>query len=133
MEQYYINQAGYGQLFYRGVRYQRGHGFFGRLISGTVLPLLRYLGKKALGTATHVATDYLSGENIKKSIKRRGKETASNVLEDLSNKIQKGEGIKRGRKRKLKVKECITPIKKPKVNKKKRVNKKCRVKLEFLK
>ena len=46
--EYYTNQAGTGITPFSGVRYQKGAGFFGRLVTKTILPLLRMLGKKCL-------------------------------------------------------------------------------------
>lgn len=54
---YYAHQAGTGVATYSGVRYQRGNGFFGRLMKGGILRLLRYLGERGLETAATVATE----------------------------------------------------------------------------
>ena len=47
---YYLDQAGSGLSTFERVRYQRGNGFFGRLLSGAILPALRFLGREALNT-----------------------------------------------------------------------------------
>lgn len=97
--EYYINQAGTGIAGYSGVRYQKGHGFFGRLLSGAVFPILKYLGKKALNTGVNIGSDILQGENIKTSMKRRLKTTGLDIAEDALEKVKKQKGS--GRKRKL--------------------------------
>lgn len=38
LEEFYINQAGSGITGFSGVRYQRGSGFFGRLMKGAIMP-----------------------------------------------------------------------------------------------
>ena len=71
---YYNNQAGSGLSGFQGVRYQRGHGFFGRMFSGLgnfVKELAPGLFKRALPSAIGLAQDVLAGENVGKSTKRR--------------------------------------------------------------
>ena len=94
-DDYYKNQAGNGMTFYRGQRYQRGRGWFGRLYSGTVLPLLRYLGKKALSTGVDVVKDVVGGQNFKSSVKKRTRKAAVDAVNDGFDKLQSGKGIKR--------------------------------------
>ena len=122
---YYSNQAGNGLSGFKGVRYQKGHGFFGRLITSFIKPLLGYLGKKLFNVGTNIATDVLSGEKFKSSGKRRLAETVQMIGRDVRKKVdQMGSGytpktikdLKKQRKRK------INKRKKPK--KKKTVKKK---------
>ena len=86
---YYLNQAGSGLSAFEGVRYQRGNGFFGRLLSGAILPALRFLGRKALSTGVEVGMDALDGNNIKESIKRRSKKAAKDVASTALNRAQR--------------------------------------------
>ncbi len=99
---YYINQAGSGISGYDGTRFQRGNGFFGSIFKNAILPVLKYLGKKAAATGAQVATDTLSGDNIFNSIKSRGKRTFQDIAEDAGNRAiqfaQTGKGKKRRRK-----------------------------------
>ena len=96
LEKYYIHQAGSGLAGFRGIRYQRGRGFFGRLLSGAVYPLLRFLGKNLLRTGENVATDVLdsddfSFQNLKDVTKKNLQSRAKDVLgETLTN--MKGSG-----------------------------------------
>jgi len=96
---YYVQQAGTGISGFSGVKYQRGHGFFGRIFSNTILPMLKYLGKKALNTGVNIGGDLLQGENFKTSAKRRLKSTGFDLAEDAIDKIrnykQKGTGRKK--------------------------------------
>lgn len=98
MDKYYLDQAGHGlplQAF-EGVRYQKGHGFFGRLISRAVLPLLRYLGGKALSFGKNLYSDVRSGKDIEDALKDRGLESLREVASDAFDRIrQSGKGIKR--------------------------------------
>ena len=72
--QYYNEQVGSGLAGFSGVRYQRGHGFFGRLISGIgsfIKQALPSLGKRALPSAIGLAQDIVAGENVGTSAKKR--------------------------------------------------------------
>lgn len=80
-QDYYTNQIGRGQKFYRGRRYQRGHGLgnvLGNLFR-TAMPFLKKtatsVGKDLLKSGaragSHALTDIVSGAPIKQSIKRR--------------------------------------------------------------
>lgn len=104
---YYKQQAGTGLAGFQGVRYQKGNGFFGRLLTGAVYPLLRYLGKQALTTGVNIAGDVLENKmNWKDSAKSRLKETGEYIAKDALSKarsrLQGGSG-KRRRRRKKKV------------------------------
>src|SRR6185437_2585779 len=76
---YYAIQAGTGIPGYHGVRYQKGHGFFGRLLKGNVVPVLKYLGGKALNTGMSIAKDVMSGEDWKEAAKNRLKSAGTDI------------------------------------------------------
>src|SRR5277367_1284114 len=82
---YYVNQVGSGLPGFQGIRYQRGHGFFGRLFS-SVVPLLKQvlpaLGKRILPSAVGLAQDIIAGENVKQSTLSRLKEAGTNVADE---------------------------------------------------
>jgi hypothetical protein len=117
---YYVNQVGSGLPGFQGIRYQRGHGFFGRLFSNTLLPFVKQLlpgiGKRALPSVAGLAQDILAGENVGKSTLKRlktlGSDVADETLSQITSKFQKGSGRRR-RKRKSSI------FKKLKVYKKK--------------
>lgn len=97
MDEYYVNQAGSGFTPFSGVRYQKGNGFFGRIISGGFLPLLQsvlpYLGKKALHAGANIADDLMDGKSFKESAVRNLKEYGRTIGRDAVIKIrQKGKG-----------------------------------------
>jgi len=99
---YYANQAGNGIPGFEGIRYQRGGGFFGKLLSSAIYPLLRFMGRKALKTGVNIAEDVLGGENIKSSAKRRAKDTGIELAETALGKAhsfltQRGKGVRRKR------------------------------------
>src|SRR6266481_6235127 len=102
---YYVNQVGSGLPGFQGIRYQRGHGFFGRLFSNTLLPffkqLLPAIGKRALPSAIGLAQDVIAGENVGKSTLSRlgeaGKIVADETLDQLKGRLQRGSGRKRKR------------------------------------
>lgn len=101
-ESYYVNQAGNGLPGFHGVKWQRGHGFFGRLLQ-MVLPVIKralpVVGKQALSTGISLGKDILAGENVKSSFKNRLKEAGNNLLTEAENSLtQKGSGR---RKRKM--------------------------------
>ena len=75
-------------------------GFFGRLIKGSLLPLLRYFGKEAvIPFASNLTRDLIDGENLKNSASKRFQETKEVMQNDIFEKLKKQMG--RGRKRKM--------------------------------
>ena len=101
---YYNNQVGSGLAGFQGVRFQRGHGFFGRIFSGIgnfVKQLAPSLIKRTLPSAIGLAQDVMEGENFGQSTKKRlieaGKNAADETLEQLKTRIQKGSGIMKRR------------------------------------
>jgi hypothetical protein len=98
---YYVNQAGSGLSGFEGVRYQRGHGFFGRFFKSAIIPMLKFLGKRALSTGADLATDVLEGKPIKESAKARGIEAMKGVtsagIKRAREFVQTGKGRKRRR------------------------------------
>ena len=110
MNEYYRQQAGSGIGGFSGVRYQRGHGFFGRLISGGIGPILKkifpYVKNLAMDTGLNIAEDVLDGNNLKESAKRRFKESGINMVKDGITQVKKmkGSGYKRRKKRSAPIK-----------------------------
>lgn len=82
LEVYYVTQAGSGIAGYHGLKYQRGHGFFGRILRGIILPFLKTAGKKAAAEGIGLAEDLMSGRNFKETAKRRGKSLLKSVAQD---------------------------------------------------
>ena len=121
---YYTAQVGSGISGFQGVRYQRGHGFFGRLFSGIgsfVKDLAPGLFKRALPSAIGLAQDVISGENVGQSAKKRlieaGRNVADETLDKIKSKVQGGTGIPRKRR---KFTKKFIKIRKIKANKRKR-------------
>lgn len=110
MDDYYINQAGSGIGGFQGVRYQKGNGFFGRIVSGTVMPILKkvlpFLGKTALNAGSEILSDIEKGEDIKTSAERRLIESKKKIGRAAMNKVKllTGEGKKRRKYRRKKQK-----------------------------
>ena len=83
------------------MRYQKGDGFLGRFISGSVLPIIKkvlpFLGKTALSTGIDILGDVSSGMKVKESAKRRLREAGEKVGEKARAKIEQltGSGKKR--------------------------------------
>ena len=131
MEEFYINQAGSGIPIniYSGLRYQKGHGFFGRLISKTIFPLLKYVGKQSLDTGKNIMSDILYGKNVVDSAKDRISDTFNQISSDIRNKKwQSGNGIRKKSKTKKKKKpkliKRVSSIKNKIKKKKSRTSKK---------
>lgn len=102
MESYYYNQAGSGIGGFSGLRYQKGNGFFGRLISGTVLPLLKkvlpFLGKTAMETGVNIAKDVSEGKRFKESFKERAKASGKKISDAAllkAEQMMSGSGIRK--------------------------------------
>ena len=127
---YYKQQAGTGIAVYQGSRYQRGHGFFGRLLSKAVYPLLRFFGKQAVGTAANIASDVIIDKmNIKDSANKRLSETGENIVRQGVKKaksfVQEGEGRKRRKgKAQVAIKKKNEKTKQNKANAKKSMKRK---------
>ena len=107
-ESYYRSQAGGAIDAYTSLRYlpaQRGSGFFGRLIKGTVWPLIRsilpYAKKTAIQGVGNVVSQLQSGATLKEAGKAALKTAGSAIVADaahkLQEKIQGGSGIRRRR------------------------------------
>ncbi len=103
---YYVNQAGGSLPVFQGSRGQRGHGF-GSVLGGlfrNALPMLKRIGKQALTTGAHIASDMLGGKNFSESAKARVRQGINTLLppEDVSE--QTGSG---GRRRAIKRRRVI--------------------------
>ena len=103
--QIYENQVGSGIPVFQGVRFQRGHGFFGRLFSGIgnfIKDLAPGLLRRSLPSAINLANDVIAGENVAQSAKKRlieaGHNVAEETLDSLKSRLQKGRGICRYKK-----------------------------------
>lgn len=148
LDEYYRRQAGTGIAVYPGIRYQRGHGFFGRFFHGNLLPALQTLGHQVLSTGVNVANDIVNNNaNPLESLKTHGKSAAKKLANDIisatktkfskSNTDQGGSGYKRSikasKKRKsTSVKKTTTKktsmLKKKKPTKKKKQSSSSRIK-----
>lgn len=111
LNEYYSQQAGTGIAFYPGVRYQKGHGFFGRFFKGNLLPLLQSLGHKLLSTGVDVADDVINNDiDPMTSLRKRGKiaakgaanELISSARSKLSAMNQTGSGKRKRKKKSIK-------------------------------
>ena len=125
-ESYYLNQAGSGLATYTGIRYQKGNGFFGRLISGFALPLLKYFGRQGLEAAGNVVTQIRENPEAKVSdiLKKQAKSSLAKATEDGAERakrfIQTGKGVKKyKRKEKTQVSKSTKPKKAAKPSRKK--------------
>ena len=126
---YYVNQVGSGLPGFQGIRYQRGHGFFGRLLSGAIMPFLKQvlpsLGKRILPSFAGLAQDIVAGENVKQSAISRLKEAGTNVadesLEMLKSKLRgSGRGQRSRKRRRSKAQKSRSKSKKAYKKKRKR-------------
>ena len=90
-EDYYLQQAGSGMPVYSGVETQRGHGL-GSILGGfmrSAVPLLKSVGKavgkQVLRSGMDVASDVISGSNVKQAVKNRAREGAMSLLNRARN------------------------------------------------
>ena len=106
-EKYYENQCGHGD-YYRGVRYQKGHGL-GNVLGGLLRASLPFLKRTALGVGKDllstgvsqtgkVVRDVLNGRPVVQSLKQRSLEGG----QQLVNKRLKVHKRKRTLKRQIK-------------------------------
>lgn len=116
---YYVNQAGTGIATYSGFRYQKGHGFFGRMIKGSILPLIKkvlpYLKDQLIDTGKEFGRNIMTSDDFKtaakKTAKRKIGDIASDALERVKTMTQEGSGFN----------TCGLPIKRGKRMKKMRI------------
>lgn len=102
-ESYYCAQVGGGAFV--GNPHQRGYGIFrdlSRFITPIALRAGRYLGRRLLDTGRNVLTDVASGSSLKHSARNRIHETSKKIKDDIFQKLQQGQGIKRKRKKESK-------------------------------
>lgn len=115
--EYYVNQAGTGIAGFQGIKYQRGYGFFGRILKSAIYPLLSYIGGKAFKTGKNILQDITSGKDIKKAAKERlleaGDEITGDAWQRAKQYIQTGKGRKRRKKQanKRKIKRTKQSVK----------------------
>lgn len=113
MDEYYLNQAGSGISGFQGIRYQKGNGFMGRVISGALMPILRkvlpYLGKTALSAGANIMQDYENGASFSESAKNRLKQTKAEIRRKSLEKFKELTG---GRRAKNKRTTCASSKKK---------------------
>ena len=84
--------------FFAGTRYQKGNGFFGRLVRSAVLPFLKYLGTQGIKTAVAIGEEAVSNPSEFRNIaKRKLQEAGIQVVEDGAKRfkkfVQTGEGV----------------------------------------
>lgn len=119
-EDHYSAQSGNGMSHYQGVSFQKGYGLgsWFRRIFRTALPFLvkgtKTISKEALRTGSRVASDVLSGQNLKEAVKTRTKESGRNLAQKAVDRIQSMVG-KGKYKRKRKKQNGIISSKKRKV------------------
>lgn len=95
----YNNQ--YGNGFFIGNRYQKGNGFFGRLIKNALFPLLKYIGKQGIKTAVAIGEEAVRNPNedfktiVKSKLKDVGMTAIDDGVERVKKYVQTGKGIKR--------------------------------------
>jgi hypothetical protein len=92
-------QYGGGISPFKGRRFQRGGGL-GDILKSLfrfIVPIGKAVGLKALETGGHVAADLASGEDIKSSLKKRGKRAAKSLIQKgtkrIVRKLQTGKGL----------------------------------------
>ena len=98
---HYESQVGGSIPVYAGqVRFQRGMGWFSRLLGGIgnfFKGAAPSIAKRALPSAIGLAQDIVEGQNVGHSalnrLKEAGKNVADETLEQIKKKIQRGEGI----------------------------------------
>lgn len=123
---YYVTVFGGGQglNFFQGVHAQRGSGFLADIFKDYVLPVVRKAAPHLFRGVAGVVSDVSKGQDVKKSIKRRGvkalRKTARSLLTGQGRKRRK---VRRKKKRKLVKRRKKTVNKKTRKRKKKNTTK----------
>jgi hypothetical protein len=117
LKDHFLRQQRGGNIAgFHGARMQRGYGIGGifKILARYAIPLFKQgakvVGKRALQAATEVGQDVLQGKNVKEAFKSRGKQAASDVVENATKKVITGKRRKKGIKRAAPTK---TPIRGP--------------------
>lgn len=100
-DQYYLNQAGTGIAIYSGSKYQKGHGFFGRMIKGSIMPLIKkilpYLKDQLFDTGREFGNAVMTSNSFKEAAKKTAKKKlgdfATDALEKVKTMTQEGSGF----------------------------------------
>lgn len=100
-DDYYLNQAGTGIATYSGFRFQKGHGFFGRMIKGSILPLIKkvlpYLKDQLFDTGREFGNNIMTSNNFKEAAKKTAKrkigDLATVALQKVKSMTQDGSGF----------------------------------------
>lgn len=119
-EDYYMQQhhngiqSGGGMPVFSGYRHQRGHGI-GSVLSGlfrSAVPMIKrglaFVGKKALKTGAHIASDLLEGKSFGESARKRVGDTIKAAIHEDDVSTQSGSGARQTSKR---IKTAIEKIK----------------------
>ena len=91
----------YGNGVFIGNRYQKGNGFFGKLIKNALFPLLKYIGKQGIKTAVAIGEEAVKNPNqkfktiVKSKLKDAGMTAIDDSIERVKKYVQTGKGIKR--------------------------------------
>lgn len=112
IENFLKEQAGSGLATYGGFRYHRpvsmkGNGFFGRMIKGGLLPIIRsvmpYLGQKAANAVSDFSDNIKQGKSFGSAAKGSLRKGIAGMARDLSSKLdpQEGEGVRRRRRKRV--------------------------------
>lgn len=97
MDFYSRPQLGGTMAVFKGARRQIGGSFLSSL-ARFAIPILKFLGKKAVGVATNVATDVIDRQmSLRESVPKRTRES---IMETLHG-VQAGRGQKHAKRRKL--------------------------------
>jgi hypothetical protein len=98
---YYQKQVG-GALenYHAGLKFQRGYGPWGRLISRYGFPIAKYIGKQIFKTGVDLVSDVAQGIEPKTALKSRLKERGTSILRDILEKAESQSGRGSSMKRK---------------------------------
>ena len=96
-----------GRYRYRHATVQRGNGFFGRVIRGSLLPIIKsvlpYLKDVALDGVGGLVNELKEGKSVKEASSNQLKRTTSNLMSDMARRIknrQSGTGLRKRKRRK---------------------------------
>lgn len=89
--------GGGGSPFFQGVRHQRGGGFWSRAFSSTILPALRFMGKRAATVGADVLTDISQGHDPIDAVTNRAKEEGKVLVSKASDRARKYAQTGKGR------------------------------------
>lgn len=93
------NQTGEGMVkTFKGKQFMKGEGFR-EFMKTYAFPILKYFGKRGASSLMDFGSDVIAGENVKESLKKRGKSLAQTIASDVGDRATRFAQTGKGRRK----------------------------------